>query len=463
MNMPRPRPRTADAAPRRRSFLKASSGLVAGAALLAACGGGPSSAPTSSSASSGVDLAAELKKPAELTFWTWVPGIEKEVALFTKKYPNIKVKVVNAGQGAAQYTKLRTALKAGTGAPDVVQVEFQYIPTFTVTNDLLDLAPYGANDVKDKFIDWTWSQVSKDGKVYAIPQDTGPMGVLYRKDLLEKAGIAVPTTWDEFAQAARTYRKKNPDSYLTNFPPTQGGVFAGLTWQAGAKPFAVDGQKVTVQLNDSAAKRVTDFWGPLIKEGVVSTDADFTDAWYQGLAKGKYASWITAAWGPTFLQGTAKDTAGKWVAAPLPQWSPGEKAAGNWGGSTTAATAKTKYPAAAAEFAKFLNSDPESAKLFATEQFFFPATKSALADPAVNGATSPFYGGQQVNKLFGEISGTVSKDFQWSPFQDYVYTSLSDTLGKAVTSKGDLTAALDDWQKSVQDYAKKQGFEVTGG
>ncbi len=457
-------PRTVHAAARRRSFLKASAGLVAGAALLAACGGsGSPSSTTSSSAGPSIDMAAELKKPAELTFWTWVPGIEKEVALFTKKYPNIKVKVVNAGQGGAQYTKLRTALKAGTGAPDVVQIEFQYIPTFTITKDLLDLAPYGANDVKDRFVDWTWSQVSQGDKVYAIPQDTGPMGVLYRRDLLEKAGIAIPKTWDEFAQAARDYHAKNPKSYLVNFPPAQGGAFTGLTWQAGAKPFSIHGEKVTVNLNAAATKKVTDFWAPLIKEGVVSTDPDFTDAWYQGLAKGKYASWITAAWGPAFLQGTAKDTSGKWTAAPLPQWSAGENAAGNWGGSTTAVTAKTKYPAAAAEFAKFLNSDPESAKLFATEQFFFPATKAALADPEVTGASSPFYGGQQVNKLFAEISDSVVKDFQWSPFQDYVYTSLGDTVGKEITAKGDVTGALDAWQKSVQDYATKQGFQVSAG
>lgn len=460
MNVPVPRRQVS---PGRRTLLNMSVGLVAGVTLLAACGGGSTAEAPSTKAAPTADRAAELAKPAELTFWTWVPDIEKEVALFTAKYPHIKVKVVNAGQGGAQYTKLRTALKAGTGAPDVVQIEYQFIPTFTITNDLLDLAPHGANDVKSQFVDWTWAQVSKGDKVFAIPQDTGPMGVLYRKDLLKKAGIEIPKTWDEFAAAARAYHAKNPDSYLANFPPAQGGVFAGLTWQAGARPFSVDGEKVTVNVNDAATKKVTDLWGPLIKEGVVSTDADFTDAWYQGLARGKYASWVTAAWGPAFLQGTAKGTSGKWVAAPLPQWTAGETASANWGGSTSAVTAKTRYPAAAAELAKFINSDPESTKKFATEQFLFPATKATLADPAVSGLKSPFYGGQEVNKLFAEISASVPQDFQWSPFQDYVYTALGDTVGKAASSKGDLTAALDAWQAAVKDYASKQGFQVSGG
>ena len=175
-----------------------------------------------------------MQTPTELTFWTWVPDIEKEVALFEKKYPAIKVKVVNAGQGEPQYTKLRTALKAGSGAPDVAQIEFQYIPTFTITKSLLDLRPYGAAALKDKFVDWTWGQVTgANGEVWAIPQDTGPMGMLYRKDIFDKHGITPPKTWDEFAAAARKLHAADPNVYLTNLAANQTGAWMGLLWQAG--------------------------------------------------------------------------------------------------------------------------------------------------------------------------------------------------------------------------------------
>ncbi|MGN9812852.1 ABC transporter substrate-binding protein [Micromonospora sp. BQ11] len=448
--------------PTRRSLLRVSAAVLAGATLLAGSGCSGESA-DDSTAPARVDMAAELAKPAELTFWTWVDGIDKEVALFEKKYPNIKVNVVNAGQGPAQYTKLRTALKAGTGAPDVVQVEYQYVPTFTITKDLLDLAPYGANDIKDQFVDWTWSQVSRGDKVYAIPQDTGPMGMLYRRDIFEKYKIEVPKTWDEFAEAARKLHAADPKVYLTNFLANDGGFVTGMAWQAGSRPFAVEGDKVSVSLNDPGMKKLTGYWEPLLKEGVISTDPGFTDQFYQGLSSGKYATWLTAAWGPLFLQGTAKNTSGKWAAAPLPQWNAGENVSGNWGGSTSAVTAKTKYPAAAAALAKFLNSDPESTKMLATQQFLFPATKAALNDPAVAGQKPEFYGGQEVNKLFAGISDTVPLDYQFSPFQDYVYTAMGDTLGKAMSQKGDLTPALDAWQKSVTDYATKQGFTVQAG
>jgi len=144
----------------RRLFLTAAGAVSLGSAL-AACGGSNSgTSGASAKPVSQADIDKAMETPTTLTFWTWVPDIAQEIALFEKKYPAIKVKVVNAGQGTPQYTKLRTALKAGTGAPDVCQIEFQYIPTFTITDSLLDLRPYGASELKDKFVDWTWSQIS---------------------------------------------------------------------------------------------------------------------------------------------------------------------------------------------------------------------------------------------------------------------------------------------------------------
>ena len=409
------------------------------------------------------DLKAELQKPTELTFWTWVPNIDKEVKLFEQAYPNIKVKLVNVGQGAAHYQKLRTVLKAGQGAPDVTQIEFQYIPSFVITRSLLDLSSFfPVEQFKKKYPDWIASQVVSENHIWAVPQDSGPMGMVYRKDLLEKAGIQVPKTWKEFADAARAYHQKNPDSYLTNIPPNDPGQWIGLLWQAGSRPFGQKGKDtLKINLADPGAMKVASFWEPLIKEGVVSNDPDFTDAWYQGLASGRYASWLTAAWGPVFLQGTAKKTSGSWACAPLPEWDEGKPTSGNWGGSTNAVLATTKHKAAAAELARWLNQETDPALMFATQQFLFPVNNSTLADPAFVEQEAPFYGGQKVNKLFVEISNTVPRDFQWSPIQDFIYTNGPDTFGQALSKKGDLGAALKAWDAAVVNYAKQQGFKVT--
>ena len=430
---------------------------------LTACGGSDDEGSTDASATvSQAEIDKAMQTPTELTFWTWVPDIQKEVALFQRKYPAIKVNVVNAGQGQPHYQKLRTALTAGSGAPDVAQLEFQNVPTFTLTNDLLDLRPYGAGALKDRFVDWTWGQVTgQDGQVWAIPQDTGPMGMLYRQDIFDKHGITPPKTWAEFADAARKLHAADPKVYLTNLAANGSGVWMGLAWQAGAKPFEYSGgEEVGVSVNNETSQKLADYWSGLVKDGVVSTDPDFTDQWYQGLNQGKYATWLTAAWGPVFLSASAKDTSGKWRAAPLPQWNAGENKAGNWGGSTSAVIKTTKNPIAAAKFAEFLNTDAESTMMLATQQFLFPPTKSTLTNPTFVGQKPEFYGGQQVNELFVQISGTVSTEFQWPPFMDQASNDWNETVGKSFADKSDTGVALDQWQERVTSYAESQGFTV---
>ena len=56
----------------------------------------PSRAPVSQE-----DIDKAMSTPTELTFWTWVPDIQNQVDLFEAKYPAIKVKVENVGQGLA--------------------------------------------------------------------------------------------------------------------------------------------------------------------------------------------------------------------------------------------------------------------------------------------------------------------------------------------------------------------------
>ncbi|WP_407341954.1 extracellular solute-binding protein [Pengzhenrongella phosphoraccumulans] len=446
-------------------------GLTAGVAVaalsLTACSGGSSGGDSTGTAEavSQADIDTAMTTPTTLTFWTWVPDIENEVKLFEAAYPAIKVEVVNVGQGADHYKKMRSALQAGKGAPDVSQIEFQHVQSFALGDNLLDLTPYIPATTGDDYVPWVWKQVqSTDGsKIWSIPQDSGPMGQLYREDILKANNITVPKTWDEFATAATTLHAADPNVYLTNLPGNDMGQFTAMLWQAGARPFGWNGDtEVTIDVTSPEATKVAQYWQDLIQADVVSVDPDFTDTWYQGLANGKYAGWTpTAAWGPVFLTGTAASTSGLWRAADMPQWNAtGDPVSANWGGSSDAVMKGTKNPIAAAQFALWLNHDPASTLMMANEQFLFPTTNHTLTDPEFTDQEAEFYGGQQVNKLFAEISTTVPDDFSWLPFMDYAYSAGQESVGKAIADKGDIVGALQTWQDDLVSYAKQQGFTV---
>lgn len=69
---------------------------------------------------------------------------------------------------------------------------------------------------RDKFSKTALSEGEKDGTCYSLPLYSHAQVMWYRKDLLEAAGLQVPVTWDEFAEAAKTLTKDGV--YGCSFP-----------------------------------------------------------------------------------------------------------------------------------------------------------------------------------------------------------------------------------------------------
>jgi multiple sugar transport system substrate-binding protein len=415
---------------------------------LAACGGGSSS--SSSSTSSG---------PVNLTIWSWVTGIDKSVALWNSSHPNIQVKLANVGSGPTEYNKLYTAIKANN-EPDLAQVEFQLLPSFETTGSLVDMSQYGANDVKDQFVPWTWKQVTLGNAVYAIPQDSGPMGLFYREDIFKKYNISVPTTWAQYADAAAKLHAADPNVYITDFPPRQPGWFTGLVWQAGGQLFTISGQSWKVSINNPQAQQVASYWQDLINKKLVKTDPDFTTGWYHDLQTGGVASWFSGVWGAGTLEQNAPQTSGKWRVAPMPQWQAGQTVYGNWGGSTTVVFKTTKHPKEATEFAIWLNSNQPSLDEMIKGNNLYPAYQPALNSPLVSG-TQAFFGNQAIGQVFKDTSAHVKVNFQWGPSMEQVYNDIGDQFANAVIGRGTLSDGLNAVQQSTVTYLQKQGFSVT--
>src|SRR5262245_50542537 len=78
----------------------------------------------------GSAVTAQSPAPVSITFWSWVPGIEDQVNAFNASQSAIQVQYVNKGNGNTEYAALKTALEANSDVPDVVQIEFQHLPSF---------------------------------------------------------------------------------------------------------------------------------------------------------------------------------------------------------------------------------------------------------------------------------------------------------------------------------------------
>jgi multiple sugar transport system substrate-binding protein len=422
----------------RRDFLKVAGASVAVAALPA--------------------FPALSQEKVKLVLWSWLPDFQAQVDLFNAAHPGIEVELVNAGQGDPEYQAIRAGLQAGSGLPDVAHIEFQHLESFRQLDALADIGPY-ANAHKGEFPESTWSQVAKGDVVTAMPWDTGPMAMLYRKDIFDKHGITPPTTWAEFADAAKKIHAADPNVFMTNALFSSGDWVNALLWPMGWKPISRDGDKLVININDKIAKDFAAYWQDLITAGVVETKPGFTNEWYTGLDSGRYATWLAAGWGPMFLTSVAKTSAGQWRAADLPQWDSSKFATGNWGGSALAVMKATQHLPEAAEVAIWLTTNPEATKLYTTKQNLFPVTNALLASPEWAGAKLDFYGGQAVNEVFAKSANAVLP-FEWSPFQSFLYQTMADEFGASISGNGTLSDAFDRIQDAVVAYAKEQGFTV---
>ncbi len=473
---------------RRRAHL-AVSGIAALAAVtgLAACSGGGSSssastpaatsasstgaASSSSTASAAASPSSSVTVEAgascasssavKITFWAWVPGLGRAVNEFNSTHPGICVTQEDVGAGDPEYVAITNALKAGSGAPDVAEVEFDELPSFIVTKSVDNLVPYGANNYKSDFVPWAWSEVSQGSAVYAMPGDAGPMAFYYNSALLAKYKITPPTTWAQFATDAATLHKDDPSAYMTNFSGVDLQWIMALMAQDNAWPFTyAGGSSVTINWTGPAQMAFAQYWQNLINAHEVNDTTDVSATSFADMDKSIDASWLSSAWGPSYFLPDAKSSLGDWRAAALPQWTAGADVAANWGGSTYPVFAQSQHPQQAAEFAEWLNATTASWNITKTApSLLFPTYVPLLNDPSYKDLNNALSGTSNPNVAFTAAASHISSD-EWPPFMTEALNEASTVFAGVANGKETLQAAFTSFQNVLVSYAKAQGFTV---
>src|SRR3954453_3936028 len=166
------------------------------AVVAAGCGGKSSS---SSSKGNSINVAIvdnpQMKDIAKLT-----------PSLFTAK-SGIKVNYTVLDEGTLRQVTTRD-VAAGGRQFDVVMIGPYEAPQFGKSGSLVDLTPMAQSDSAYRLgdiIPAVRNALSTDGKLYAAPFYGESSFLMYRKDVLQKAGVTMPLhpTWDQVAAIAR--------------------------------------------------------------------------------------------------------------------------------------------------------------------------------------------------------------------------------------------------------------------
>lgn len=456
---------------RARRRTAAVAGFLAAATVLAACSGGggdddgegDGDGDGGGTASGSCTNSIRVADAPQVTVWAWYPAMEQVVDVFNEANDDVQVCWTNAGQGGDAYQAFSTALEAGSGAPDVMMIEAEFLGQYTIRDALVDLAPYGAADLADEYTDGAWADVTEGDAVYAIPVDGGPMGFLVRQDIFDEHGVAVPTTWEEFADAAQALQDAGFDGVIANFPPNWWAFVQAMAAQKGWQPFEYDSAstEIGIDMNTPEAVEVLAFWEDLVERGLVATDEAFTADYNASLVDGTYASYVAAAWGPGYLAGLSDaDADAVWRAYPLPQWEGEEPRATNIGGSTFAVSEQADDPELAAKVAMEIFGTEEAWRIGIEEAALFPLWRPILESDYFADLEYPFFDGQQINEDVFLEAAAGYEGFTTPPFLTYVYDQGTQQLTALIEGNVDAAGAMAAMQQEIASYAQAQGFTV---
>lgn len=401
----------------------------------------------------------EQTGPVTLKYWTWVQGAVDAVDTWNSQNPDIQIdlELIPLGNDGG-YAKMFQALTAGN-APCLANIEHRQLPAFIAEDGVTDIkelaAPY-----KDRFVESLWNSSVYGDAQYAIPNSSGPMAMYYRADLFEQAGIDVPTTWAEYADAAAQLAAASPGTAISAFSTNDSAWFASLAEQRGATWFDTDGESWIIDIDSDASVEVAEYWQDLMDAGYVRAMPTSADEWYLQLQNDQIATWLSANWGAALLEANVGNTTGKWRVVELPQWEAGASRSANWGGSATAVLAGCDHPAQAVEFAAWLQSDATSIQKLLSGGAGWPAMADLSEVPAAS-EENEFFGGEVVNDVFRDAVKNISANWRWSPTTPVTLDYLRNAFQDVANGDTTLTEVLAGAQTATVDSLDSAGFPVT--
>jgi cellobiose transport system substrate-binding protein len=417
---------------------------LSGALLLAACGGSPSA-------------AGAQDGPVELTVSLFGTFGYDELGLFDRyeaEHPGVTI-TYESTQGEDKYwPALQTRLASGSGVADVQGIEVARISQVVADQADLwtDLRQTAAAESVDGYVEWKQpAATTPDGAVLGLGTDIGPMGLCYRSDLLEQAGLptepdalaARMQSWDDYVALGREYRAAAPEG--SAWMDSAGGFYNAIVSTEEEIYYNAAGEMV--HDTNPAVRAAFETAAAAGQEGLTARLEQFVDpGWDAGFASGSFATIACPSWMIGYIKGKAGDAgAGKWNVTTLPGG-----AGGNWGGAYLGIPASSEHVEEAAELIAWLTAPEQQAEVFASAGNF-PSTTGGIE--LVADATDPYFNDAPIGQIF-TTSATAAPVQVLGPEDGVVKSSMVQAL-LSVEANG--VAPADAWQSALDDVAGQVG------
>lgn len=430
----------------RRTAATMAGSLTALALLATACGGAG-------------EGASRADATGKVTFWSFVKGSDQVAAAFNRTHPDIEVTFETVPSGQEYYSKLTNAVKAGT-APDVAVVEYPHLPEFAAQGKIEDLSDTLGPVVRERFPEAVRQLVDLGGRTWAVPRDAAPLLLMYRKDFFTRHGITVPTTWDAYRTMTEQVKAADAEARGGVLYTDNPGLLTALAWQAGGRWFSAGEDSWKVTVDDTPSTRTAAYWGDLARRDLVRPTSSL-DPFWTSVQKNRTVAYVCASWCAGAHQATVPDQAGKWAVAPVPTWD-GKPASAMYGGSSFVIPKGAGNSPAAAEFIKWITTDPEGMKawvasgtssMFPADPSLVPVTKAAFG--------TDYYAGQDVYAVGAASYGAIRHGWTWGPVMGATNTAIADELAEVADGTVTLPGVLARAERTTVTQMRQRGMEVT--
>ena len=293
------------------------------------------------------------------------------------------------------YSSYTMALMNKDNFPDIAYEDHVFVQRLAYDGLIGNLSDYGADEVKDKFIDSLWSTTQFNGGTYALPMSANVLTVAYNKALLTKVlgkeftDADMPKNWDEYIAIGKKIEEYNTANnltgnnklYLTTVPAGTGNESMGAMFfmsyaaRSGGRLMNdnLTAMELATEQNKSAAAKIKQL-GDL-----GYTPTSFSESKFE---TGKVAFIEMGPWkliDYSRISASQKDICDIRYTNVFPL-SSGGQTQGALGLYSLVMTKKTKNAALAADFIKYLTTSDEIQLAHNTVQNLMPTTKTAIAN-----------------------------------------------------------------------------------